>query len=354
MCVEVFAPRWYNIHGGRATKSVRRKHSVAAETVLRKIKRASRKEAEARKKGMINIRKRIRSENYERRRKRSATYIAGILSAVFFISIAAMPTRAASERNYLPSVATEAVPISLNGRGVLESEAYLIDSVTYVPLRAFCDEMGGCSISWNDSRKTATVEREGLYLTATPGKRYIYVNGRYFYTSGEVLNIDGRIYVPVRPMAKAFGLRLEWNAISRSVILESTGARTKWASEVYNSDEVYWLSRIINAEAGAEPFLGKIAVGNVVLNRVRSPLYPNTVYGVIFDRKYGTQFSPVSFGTIYNKPNNESVIAAMICLEGYSLSEDVLYFLNPRIATSFWIVNNCDYEFTIGRHDFYS
>jgi N-acetylmuramoyl-L-alanine amidase len=301
---------------------------------------------------MIIIRRKF---NGEKRRKRSATYIAGILSAVLFISIAAIPTGAAHQETVsIQNKTTEAIPLSLNGRNVLESEAYLIDSTTYVPLRAFCDEMGGCSISWDDASKTATVEREGLYLTATPGKKYIRVNGRYFYTVSEVLNLDGRVYVPIRPMAKAFGLELEWNSYSRSVSLESTGARTKWASEVYINDEIYWLSRIINAEAGAEPFLGKIAVGNVVLNRVRSSLYPNTIYGVIFDRKHGTQFSPVAFGTIYNTPNEESIIAAMICLEGYTLSEDILYFLNPRIATNFWIVNNCNYEFTIGRHDFYS
>ena len=119
----------------------------------------------------------------------------------------------------------------------------------------------------------------------------------------------------------------------------------------YKSD--YWLSRIIHAESGAEPFDGKIAVGNVVLNRVESKQYPNTIYGVIFDRRYGTQFSPVSYGTIYNTPSAESIIAAKICLEGYTLSEDILFFMNPRLATTNWIAQNRPYAFTIGRHDFY-
>jgi N-acetylmuramoyl-L-alanine amidase len=96
-----------------------------------------------------------------------------------------------------------------------------------------------------------------------------------------------------------------------------------------------------------------MAVGNEVLNRVRSSQYPNSIYGVIFDRKHGIQFSPIANGTIYNTPNAESIIAAKICLEGYSLSSTALYFLNPRISTSFWIVENCTYEFSIGGHDFY-
>lgn len=298
--------------------------------------------------------KRMISLRSKRRRGGLPAYISAVLTALLLISATALPIGATDEPRLPDGRAREVIPISLNGRSALDTSAYLIDSVTYVPLRAFCDELGGVGISWDNASRTATAERDGLCLKATPGKRYIYVNGRYFYTVEKILNIDGRVYVPIRPMAKAFGLSLEWNAYERSVALETTGSRTEWASEVYDVNDIYWLSRIINAEAGGEPFNGKIAVGNVVLNRVRSPLYPNTIYGVIFDRKYGTQFSPVSYGTIYNPPNEESVIAAMICLEGYSLSDEALFFLNPRISTSFWIVNNRPYEFTIGRHDFYS
>ena len=95
-------------------------------------------------------------------------------------------------------------------------------------------------------------------------------------------------------------------------------------------------------------------MNNVVMNRVRSPLYPNTIYGVIFDRRYGTQFSPVSFGTIYNTPSSRSVIAAKLVLDGAVISNDVLFFMNPRLSTTNWIAENRPYAFTIGRHDFYN
>ena len=116
---------------------------------------------------------------------------------------------------------------------------------------------------------------------------------------------------------------------------------------------MYWLSRIISAEAKGESFLGQMAVGNVVLNRVAHPSYPNTIYGVIFDRKHGTQFSPVSYGTIYQAPTESAVIAAKICLEGYTLSDEILFFYNPRIASTNWIAQNRPYAFTIGNHRFY-
>ena len=288
-----------------------------------------------------------------RKQRLIASVVSGLLMAVITVSITATPISAAYKAGFLPGNATEEIPIALNGRRILEASAYLIDSTTYVPLRAFCDAVDECSIWWDGQAKTAVVERDGLYLTAHPGESYISVNGRYFYTDRPVINLDGRVYLPVRPMAKAFSLDLVWDSEKREVKLFTTGKRTKWASEVYDDDDLYWLSRIINAEAGSEPFLGKIAVGNVVLNRVESPLYPNSVYGVVFDRKYGLQFSPVADGSIYRTPSKDSVIAAKICLEGYSLTDTALYFLNPRIATSFWIVNSCAYEFSLGRHDFY-
>ena len=121
----------------------------------------------------------------------------------------------------------------------------------------------------------------------------------------------------------------------------------------YDYEDLYWLSRIISAEAKGESFIGQIGVGTVVLNRVRSKEFPNTVKGVVFDRKYGTQFTPVANGTIYDKPTDSAVIAAKMCLDGYTLSDSVLYFLNPRIATSSWIQKNRKYAFRVGNHDFY-
>ena len=228
-----------------------------------------------------------------------------------------------------------------------------INGVTYVPLRNFSNLFGNCTVKWDSKTNTATVTTDSLTLIAHTGNYYIYANGHYFYTVGEVLNLGGYLYVPIRPMAKAFNAGLEWNAKSSRVELtksRGTGA-VAWAN--YNVDDVYWLSRIISAESAGEPFLGQMAVGNVVLNRVKSASYPNTIYGVIFDRKHGTQFSPVSYGTIYNKPSESSVIAAKICLEGYTLSDEILFFFNPRIATSNWISKNRPYAFTIANHDFY-
>ena len=294
----------------------------------------------------------MKTRKHGRIKKLLAVMISTLMLAGSFMGITAA---AASDHTPSSLRSRERVPIYVDGSRILEGSAYLIDGITYIPLRAFCDSFGGkFEISWNGISHTATATGNGLSLKAQQDAYYITANERCFFTVGRILNIEGRIYIPIRPMAKAFCLDVTWDGDTRSVYLSTTGKRLLSAAEVYHAEDVYWLSRIINAEAGSEPFLGKIAVGNVVLNRVRSPQYPNTVKGVIFDRKYGVQFSPVSYGTIYNSPNYDSIIAARICLEGYSLSDKVIFFLNPRIATNFWITKNCRYEFTIGNHQFYS
>ena len=122
----------------------------------------------------------------------------------------------------------------------------------------------------------------------------------------------------------------------------------------YRDEDLYWLSRIIHAEAQGESYQGKVAVGNVVLNRVKSSEYPNSIYGVIFDKKDGyIQFSPVIDGSIYNTPDSESINAAKEALSGARPVGDALYFLNPSKSTNFWIIESRQHMTTIGKHDFY-
>lgn len=285
-------------------------------------------------------------------KRKLAFFLSAIMIFMCISGISASAEATAEEYNLR---ARESIPIYIDGDPIFNNLAYLIDGITYVPMRAFCDMFAGeFEITWNSISHTATAVSADLTLKVQQDAYYITANERCFYTVGKILNIDNRIYIPIRPMAKAFCLELKWDAPSRSVHLTSTGEKLKSAAEIYSADDIYWLSRIINAEAGGEPFLGKIAVGNVVLNRVRSPLYPDSIWGVIFDRRNGVQFSPIIYGTIYNSPNYDSIIAARICLEGYTLSDSALFFLNPRIATNFWIVKNCRYEFSVGNHDFYS
>ncbi len=125
-------------------------------------------------------------------------------------------------------------------------------------------------------------------------------------------------------------------------------------SRELNSTDLYWMSRIIHAEAEAEPYNGKVAVGNVIMNRVKSSDFPNTVKGVIFEYYKGIpQFSPVEEGTIYNNPSNDSIQAAKDALNGIRPVGAASYFFNPDKAAGKWIVENKTYLTRIGNHSFY-
>ena len=245
------------------------------------------------------------------------------------------------------------VKVTLDGKEVLKNEAILINSVTYVPVRSFSELMGADDISWNQKTRTATIKKGDVSIYLTSGALYVGANGRYFFTVEKILNINDRLYAPVRAIAKSFNASVDWDNNTRTVVITSGKKAIASGSDFYNSTDLYWLSRIISAEAAGESLVGQIAVGNVVLNRKASAQYPNTVYGVIFDRKGGTQFSPVSMGTIYNTPSEMSIIAAKICLDGYSVDTGILFFMNPKIATSNWISKNRPFAFTIGNHSFY-
>ena len=237
------------------------------------------------------------------------------MCALFIVTVEA----AESRKNYGFPDGSAPVDVYFGGRQILADETAIIESVTYVPLRAFSEQMGAQSIEWNASSHTATVKKGGISIKITDGADYIDASGRILYAPTRVKNINDRLFVPIRPLAAALSADILWDGATRSVLVTESASPFVSADRFYDSNDLYWLSRIISAEARGEPLLGKIAVGNVVLNRKAHSSYPNTVYGVIFDRKHGTQFSPVSYGTIYNTPTEESILAAKICLEGYSV-----------------------------------
>lgn len=239
------------------------------------------------------------------------------------------------------------------GSTQVRERAYLINDTTYIPIRAVA-ELAGAEVGFNSFTRVATVKAEGLYMTVSDGGYIVFANDRPILSkTTAVILSDGRMYAPVRSVARALSLSVEWDP-SRVVRLAGSIKPIASASDAYRYDEVFWLSRIISAESRGESLLGQIAVGNVVLNRVRHKDYPNTIYGVIFDRVGGVQFSPVKNGSIYLEPTYQSVVAARICLDGFTVSEKILFFLQPDKSTSAWIPKNRPYAFTVENHWFFN
>lgn len=242
--------------------------------------------------------------------------------------------------------------VTVNGKQLSEP-AVVMNGTLYLPLRAFANSLGNAKVSYDKSTKTATLEMQGLKLTATDCGFVTYANDRALFSfSPNMLMSNGKMYLPASVLTKALGVKIT-SETRETVSISGSYTPLVHASKFYREDEVYWLAKIISAESGGESLIGQIAVGDVILNRVSSSLYPNTIYSVIFDRKYGVQFSPILDGSIYKDPTFTATLAAKICLEGTSLSDDALFFLNPRVAESNWIVKNREYAYSIGGHDFY-
>ena len=131
-------------------------------------------------------------------------------------------------------------------------------------------------------------------------------------------------------------------------ITETAAASAVTTAASSYASEVELLARLIHGEARGEPYVGMVAVGAVVLNRVKSSRFPNTMAGVIYQ---SGAFDAVSDGQINLTPSEQSRRAARDALNGWDPTGGCLYYYNPATATSSWIWSR-EVRLTIGDHSF--
>ena len=243
----------------------------------------------------------------------------------------------------VPVQAAQKVPVQVDGQ-LLSLSGQLERGVTHVSLRSLLDAMGGWEVTWDAAGRQAVARSGSRSLSADPGADTVTIDGRVH--SGSVYLSGGRTYVPLRTVAEACGSRVIWDGY-----LGGAAVTTEHAAHA--AEDLYWLARIISAESRGESLEGQIAVGNVVLNRVASPEFPNTIRGVIFDQVDGVQFEPVANGTVYHTPTAQAEAAARRVLAGENVIGRCLYFYAPALSQGLWINANRTYVRTIGCHRFY-
>lgn len=164
-------------------------------------------------------------------------------------------------------------------------------------------------------------------------------------------SIDGiygsRTVAAVKKMQAAYGLKVDGIAGKNTLGALGISATTSSSSSYTNSD-VNLLAKAIYAEARGEPYIGKVAVGAVILNRVKSSKFPNTISGVIYQP---WAFTSVNDGQINLNPDNECIRAAKDALAGWDPTYGCLYYYNPATATSSWIWSTRTVT-QIGKHVF--
>lgn len=289
-------------------------------------------------------------------------YAAGNISD-FAVSVEDVPATYSKMSNYT------AVSIRFTDDTLKNIEGKLISNTTYVALRSFLNSIGGYNIKWSQKDKIASAFSKNSSIVAQIGKYELIVNEVTVPMIAENKLINNTTYVPIRPLAQALGYEVAWNQSTKTVTLTRSyldesgdsnhetlgtyGQYSAHADSYYDYEDLYWLSRIISAEARGESVEGMLAVGNVVMNRVNHKNYPDTIKGVIFDDKYGIQFTPVANGYVYKDPTDESIFAAKIILEGYRMNDEVIYFVDTKISPNSWVERNNTFVFKIGCHSFF-
>ena len=137
-------------------------------------------------------------------------------------------------------------------------------------------------------------------------------------------------------------------AAALGVTLSGTSSTAASSSSTYVSSDHRLLSRLVYAEARGESYKGQVAVAAVVLNRVASASFPNTVSGVIYQ---SGAFSSVSNGSINCTPNSACIRAALDALNGWDPTGGCLYFYNAKTAEDKWIFTR-KVQTVIGNHSF--
>lgn len=138
----------------------------------------------------------------------------------------------------------------------------------------------------------------------------------------------------------ALGMNDSYNALN--------GNNKPSSSNGYSSSDLYLMAKAIYAEGRGESYTGQVAIGAVIMNRLKSPSFPNTISGIIYQKG---AFTAVADGQINLEPNQTAYNAARDAMNGWDPTYGALYYYNPAKATSAWIFSRQTVT-TIGKHVF--
>ena len=225
-------------------------------------------------------------------------------------------------------------------------------------------------ISHNQTKNVQAFSDQVIQRGAS-GEDVIELQSRLKYNGFYTGKVDGVFgwdtYWALRNFQEKFGLPVDGLAgeKTKQMLVKSTkyekstakedGQKNKPAKNTgtnvpngYSQNDVQLMANAVYGESRGEPYIGQVAVAAVILNRVTSPSFPNTVSGVIFEPR---AFTAVADGQIYLTPNETAKKAVLDAMNGWDPSENALYYFNPDTATSEWIWSRPQIK-KIGKHIF--
>ncbi len=232
-----------------------------------------------------------------------------------------------------------------------ETNRVLKKNVTYVTLAPTVKAIApDAQISWDRATRTVTVTSENLVLTAKVGDLYAVANGRYLYTQDGIQMDGDRVIIPLKILTRAFDAQLSWDGATDTIYVQRGTGAILSGDQFYDAESMFWLSRVIYAESGNQTLKGQMAVGNVVMNRVAHPAFPNSVHAVLSQRN---QFTTYRGGKLANRvPTESCIIAAKLVLDGGVVeeTEGALYFDSLKYS---WAARQRTFVAKLGAHKFY-
>ena len=217
------------------------------------------------------------------------------------------------------------------------------NNTTYVPVRAISEALGA-TVSWDDETKTATVSKDGNDVSFSI----------YDAENTAVLYLD-TTFIPVRAVSEKLGYSVSWDDYYYQVWISAPEVTVpeECIDYTYYNDEILIVAQVLHCECRHSSFDGKIAVANVITNRVASDLFPNNVFEVIYDRRYGSvQFTLAYNGKINNTPTGECILAAKCALAGVVVAKDCLFYQAEKLTGS-WMDKNREVAVCVGGNKFF-
>ena len=208
-----------------------------------------------------------------------------------------------------------------------------------LPLNAFAAAMLEVGSRGDDVTKVQKKLIQYGYMTGTADGRYGEKtrDAVEWFQRKNGLTVDGKVGAKT---AAALGVTLSGSKAASTTASASS-------AKIVSADHRL-LAKLVYAEARGEPYKGQVAVAAVVLNRVSSASFPNTISGVIYQRN---AFTCVNNGSINNTPDNSCIRAALDALNGWDPTGGCLYYYNPKTAVDNWIRTRTT-KTVIGRHSF--
>lgn len=244
------------------------------------------------------------------------------------------------------------VGLTVNG-GSVALPGLAIESEVVVGSAKDFLELFGEDVATTPDGRALRAFGHSVALTLVAGQPYLYTPGKVELAVAPRVDEHGRLIAPLAPLAEALGFQVVWRDDTKTLVVTDPDA-----SEVappppkpripFTDDDLLLIARVVYSEAPDEPFEGQVGVAAVVVNRVLSPHFPDTVHDVVFAPG---QFQGTKTALFRRDPSDEALRAAKAALYGEDPTDGALYFYDPRTATSKWI-RTLKVLVTIGHHAF--